>query len=96
LYVLYTARITGGRRLRGTVRATVGQRSRGLGVRPVRHPRLQEFAVFQAALGRRAFAAVLAKRLLSADRRIRQQAGAHRLARYCILRLLVPNNNSQQ
>lgn len=87
--VLYTARITGGCRLRGTVRAIVGQRSRGLGVRPIRHPGFQELAVFQATLGRRAFAAVLAKCLLSADRWIRQQAGAHRLARYCILRLSV-------
>lgn len=51
-------------------------------MRPVRHPGFQEFAVLQAAFGRRALAAVLTQRLLSSDWRIRQQAGAHRLARY--------------
>jgi len=68
---MHTARIAGGRRLRGAIRSAFGQRTRGLGVRPVRHPGFQELAVFQAALGGRAFAAILAERLLSADRRIR-------------------------
>lgn len=67
--------------MRGTVGPAVGQRPRGFGVRLVRHTGLEEFAVFQTALGRRAFAAVFTQRLLSADGRIRQQAGPNRSAR---------------
>lgn len=78
---LFVAGFSGGRRVRGTVRSAVGQRSRGLGVRPVRHPGFEKSTVFQAALGRRPFAAILAQRLLFANGWIRQQASAHRLTR---------------
>ena len=89
IILLLYAGFSSGSRVCGSLRATPGFGTRGLFLCTLWYQRRPQCAMFQAPLLWRAFHPLLPQCLLPPDWRLRQQVGAHRPARYWIIKFSV-------